>query len=139
MWRHVSLSTGVSSRPRRPGWKKGRIAAAAAAAAAALAVTSMAGVPAASASPDETVIVTAAGLLNPVTAVLGVGGTILTRFHLINAVEALVPTALEPALAALPGVTVTPDVSVSVQSTTDSTGPHTPSDVFTQQTGANTL
>ncbi len=139
MWCHVSLGTGVSSRARPSRRKKGRIAAAAAAAAAALAVASMTGVPAASASPDETVIVTATGLLNPATAVLEVGGTIVTQFHLINAVEALVPTALEPVLAALPGVTVTPDVSVNVQSTTESTGPHTPSDVFLQETGATRL
>jgi len=138
MWCHVSLGTGVSSRARRSGRKKGRIAVAAAAAAA-LAVTSMTAVPAASASPDETVIVTATGLLNPATAVLELGGTIVTQFHLINAVEALVPTALEPVLAALPGVTVTPDVSVNVQSTPESTGPHTPSDVFLQETGATRL
>jgi len=138
MWCHVSLGTGVSSRAWRSGRKKGRIAVAAAAAAA-LAVTSMSAVPAASASPDETVIVTATGLLNPATAVLELGGTIVTQFHLINAVEALVPTALEPVLAALPGVTVTPDVSVNVQSTPESTGPHTPSDVFLQETGATRL
>jgi len=138
MWCHVSLGTGVSSRARRSGRKKGRIAVAAAAAAS-LAVTSMTAVPAASASPDETVIVTATGLLNPATAVLELGGTIVTQFHLINAVEALVPTALEPVLAALPGVTVTPDVSVNVQSTPESTGPHTPSDVFLQETGATRL
>jgi len=138
MWCHVSLGTGVSSRAWRSGRKKGRIAVAAAAAAA-LAVTSMTAVPAASASPDETVIVTATGLLNPATAVLELGGTIVTQFHLINAVEALVPTALEPVLAALPGVTVTPDVSVNVQSTPESTGPHTPSDVFLQETGATRL
>jgi len=138
MWCHVSLGTGVSSRAWRSGRKKGRIAVAAAAAAA-LAVTSMTAVPAASASPDETVIVTATGLLNPATAVLELGGTIVTQFHLINAVEALVPTALEPVLAALPGVTVTPDVSVNVQSTPESTGPHTPSDVFLEETGATRL
>ena len=138
MWCHVSLGTGVSSRAWRSGRKKGRIAVAAAAAAS-LAVTSMTAVPAASASPDETVIVTATGLLNPATAVLELGGTIVTQFHLINAVEALVPTALEPVLAALPGVTVTPDVSVNVQSTPESTGPHTPSDVFLQETGATRL
>jgi serine protease AprX len=107
--------------------------------AATLAATSVTGVPAASASPGETVIVTATGLLNPVAAVLGVGGTILTQFHLINAVEALVPTALEPVLAALPGITVTPDAAVSVQSVPESTGPHTPSDVFLQETGATQL
>ncbi len=63
----------------------------------------------------------------------------LTPFHLIDGVEATIPTALEPVLATLPGITVTPDVSVSVQSTTESTGPHTPSDAFLQQTGATQL
>ena len=43
-------------------------------------------------------------------------------------------------LNALPGISVTPDVSVNVQSATpESTGPHTPSDAFLQQTGATTL
>ena len=49
--------------------------------------------PPASASTDETVIVTATGLVNAVGAVLGVGGSILTQFHLINGVEAVIPTA----------------------------------------------
>ncbi|MGH3068004.1 MAG: S8 family peptidase [Streptosporangiaceae bacterium] len=110
-----------------------------AAVAATLAGTSLAAAPAASASPGETVIVTATGLLNPVTAVLQVGGTVLTQFHLISGVEAVIPTILEPVLAALPGITVTPDLSVSVQSTTESTGPHTPSDAFLSETGAGLL
>jgi serine protease AprX len=99
----------------------------------------MASAPAASASPSETVIVTATGLLSPVAAVLEVGGTVLTQYDLINGVDASIPTDLEPVLAALPGIVVTPDVSVSVQSTTESTGPHTPSDVFLQETGATRL
>jgi serine protease AprX len=119
--------------------KKGRIAVTGAVMAAALAGASIAGVPTASASLSETVIVTADGVLSPVNAVLDVGGTVLTRFHLIDAVDALIPTALEPVLAALPGITVTPDVSVSVQAAPESTGPHTPSDAFLQQTGASQL
>jgi serine protease AprX len=107
--------------------------------AAALTGTTLAGAPAASASPGETVIVTATGLLSPVAAVLQVGGTILTKFHLISGVEAEIPTLLEPVLAALPGITVTPDLSVNVQSNPESTGPHTPSDVFLQETGADQL
>ena len=139
MWLYVSFGAGVSSRARRVRRKKGRIAAAAAILAATLAGTSLAGVPAASASPGETVIVTSSGLLSPVTAVLEVGGTVLTQFHLITGVQALIPAVLEPVLAALPGITVTPDLSVSVQSTTESTGPHTPSDAFLQETGAGLL
>ena len=117
----------------------GRIAATAAIRAATLAGTSLAGAPAASASPQDTVIVTATGLLSPVSAVLGLGGTILSRFHLINGVVALVPTALEPVLDALPGITVTPDAAVNVQAAPELTGPHTPSDVFLQETGADQL
>jgi serine protease AprX len=139
MWHYVSFGTGVSSRARRVRRRKGRIAAAAAGLVAALAGTTITGVPAASASPMDTVIVSATGLLSPVAAVLGVGGTILTQFHLISGVQALVPTALEPVLGALPGITVTPDASVSVQSAPESTGPHTPSDVFLQETGATQL
>jgi serine protease AprX len=135
--RHVSSSDACAGyRTRLSWWQKGRIVTAGAAAAAALAATSVAGVPAASASPSEAVIVTAAGLLSPVSAVLEVGGTVLTQYHLIDAVDALIPTAVEPLLAALPGINVTPDISVSVQSATESTGPHAPSDAFLQETGS---
>ncbi len=119
--------------------RKGLIAGLAGLIASALVGTTIVGAPAASASSTETVIVTASGLLSPVTAVTDVLGTVLTRFHVINGVEASIPAVLEPLLAALPGITVTPDVSVDVQSTVESTGPHTPSDAFLQQTGATQL
>ena len=128
-----------SRRPSRESRNKRRIAAAGVAVIAALAGVSMAGVPAASASSDETVIVTATGLVSAAEAVLGLGGTLVTQFHLINGVEAVIPEIAESALAALPGIVVTPDVSVSVQGNPESTGPHTPSDVFLQQTGATRL
>jgi serine protease AprX len=51
----------------------------------------------------------------------------------------VIPAALEPVLAALPGITVTPDATVSVQSAVESTGPHAPTDAFVQQTGASQL
>ncbi len=137
MWHIHSSAAGVGYRAI---WrKKGRIAAAGAAAVAVLAGTSMVAAPAASASTTETVIVTSSGLLSPVAAVLEVGGTVLTDYHLIDGVDASIPTALASVLAALPGITVTPDVSVSVQSTTESTGPHTPSDAFLPETGATQL
>jgi serine protease AprX len=118
---------------------RGRLAALAGLVTVALAGTVMAGAPSASASTSETVIVTSSGLLSPVTAVQDVLGTVLTQFQIIDGVEASIPAALEPVLAALPGITVTPDVSVSVQSAVESTGPHTPSDEFLQQTGATEL
>src|SRR5580692_1185300 len=139
MWRTSSsgVRTGSQAGLIWPGRR--RVAAAAAAIAAALAGTMIAGVPAASAGQGLTVIVSASGLLSPVQAVLSVGGTILTQYHLIDAVDATIPAALEPVLAALPGITVTPDATVSVQSTVESTGPHTPSDAFLQETGAAQL
>jgi serine protease AprX len=134
-----SSGAGAGSWARSISGRKGRAAAAVTAVLAAVAGTSIAGAPAASASQSETVIVTTNGLMSPVSAVLSVGGTILTQFHIINAVEASVGTLEEPVLAALPGITVTPDLSVSVQSTPESTGPHTPSDAFLQETGASQL
>jgi serine protease AprX len=139
MWHSDSSSAGAGRRAQLIRRHRARAAAAAVAVAAALAGTSIAAMPAASASPAETVIVSATGLLSPVAAVLGVGGTILTQYHLIDAVDATIPAVLVPVLRALPGITVTPDVTVSVQSTTESTGPHTPSDAFLQQTGAAQL
>jgi serine protease AprX len=121
------------------GRRTRRIALAGAAVVTALAGAPVAGVPAASAGTGETVIVTATGLLSPAAAVLSMGGSLLVQFHLIDGVEAVIPAAVEPLLAALPGITVTPDVSVNVQDVPESTGPHTPSGVFPGQTGATRL
>src|SRR6266851_329253 len=134
-----SSGAGAGHRTRLAWRRKWRLAAAGAALAAALAGTSLAGAPPASASLTETVIVTATGLLTPVNAVLQVGGTVLAQLPLIGGVVASVPTVLEPVLAALPGITVTPDLAIIVGSTTQSTGSHTPSDAFLQQTGATRL
>jgi serine protease AprX len=141
MWPAGGSGGTVSRQVRRARRRTGRLAAGGVAVAA-LACTVVPGAPAASASTGgtETVIVSSAGVLSPVTAVLDVLGHVLNQYHLIDAVEATIPTVLEPVLAALPGITVTPDVSVSVQSAAPaSTGPHTPSDAFLQQTGATQL
>ena len=138
MWGASSSGAGTDYWNRRVRYKC-RVVAVAAALGAALAGTSVADVPAASASATEEVIVASTGLLGAAEAVLGINGIILTQYHLISAVDAVIPTAAEPLLAALPGITVTPDASVSVQSTPESTGPHTPSDVFLQETGAARL
>jgi hypothetical protein len=61
----------------------------------------------------------------PAAAVIGVGGALPMQFHLIDGVEAVIPAAIEPVLAALPGIAVTPDVSVGVQDMPESTGPYT--------------
>ncbi len=76
MWHSDSSGVGAGYRARLVLRNGGRRAAAVAAVLAALVGTSLASVPAASASQGETVIVTANGLLSPVTAVLGVGGTV---------------------------------------------------------------
>jgi serine protease AprX len=140
----MRLAGAVGTRRTGHGaWLAGRsrrlLAAAACLAAAASAGGIIVGAPPASASASETVIVTSNGPLSPIIAVLDVLGTVLTQFQIIDGVEASIPAALEPVLAALPGITVTPDVSVSVESAVESTGPHTPSDEFLQQTGATQL
>jgi serine protease AprX len=139
MRRTGSLGARTGRGTRQRWWRKGRLAVTAAGLAGALAATSVVAAPPASASATETVIVTSSGLLSPVSAVLGVLGSVLNQFHIIDGVEATIPTVLEPLLAALPGISVTPDVSVSVQSAPESTGPHTPSDAFLQQTGGSQL
>ena len=93
----------------------------------------------ASADTSTQVIITSSGPLSPATAVLNVGGTVLQQYTIINGVEASVPSIEVPVLSALPGISVAPDVNVSVQDTTASTGPHTPSDAFIGQTGAGQL
>src|SRR5215469_3997175 len=135
MW-HAG-SAGPGNRARHAGFKC-RLCMVGVAGIAACAATFV-WLPAAAAGTSETVIVTSSGPLSPVDAVLRVGGSILTQFHIINGVEASILTAAEPTLAALPGITVTPDISVSVQSTIPSTGPHTPSDAFLQETGSARL
>ena len=93
----------------------------------------------ANADTTTQVIVTASGPLSPVTAVLNAGGTVIQQYTIINGAEASVPSAEVPVLTAMPGISVAPDVNVAVQNTIASTGPHTPSDAFIAQTGANQL
>jgi serine protease AprX len=138
MWRNVLFGGNVGYRARLGRHKRRRLAATGAALAA-ITASVITGVPAASAGSSETVIVTASGLLSPVTAVLQVGGTVQTQFHLINGVVASIPTAEAAVLDALPGIVVTPDAQVSLQDIPESTGPHAPSDAFLDQTGASQL
>src|SRR5580693_9133832 len=138
MWRNVLFGGNVGYRARLGRRKKRRLAASGAALTA-ITASVITGVPAASAGSSETVIVTASGLLSPVTAVLQVGGSVQTQFQLINGVLASIPTAAAAVLNALPGIVVTPDAQVSVQSATESTGPHAPSDAFLPETGATRL
>jgi serine protease AprX len=126
-------SSGKMPSPRR---RRGALAAASALA---LISVGFAGVAPASASSSETLIITGAPGVNVVADLLSLGGDLLQQFSIINGVEASLPSLLVPLLELLPGITVTPDLTVSVQSTTESTGPHTPSDAFLEQTGAPTL
>ena len=69
-----------------------------------------------------------------------VGGQVLSTLEPISAVSATLTSLQVSLLELLGGVTVTPDVSVDVQSTTASTtGSSAAADVFTQQTGATSL
>jgi serine protease AprX len=128
-----------SGRGRARRVRVSRLAAAGAAIICVFAGLSAATAPKASASLTEKVIVTTNGTLSPAQAVLDVGGTVLVTYHIINGVLASILTTSEPTLAALPGVEVTPDVTVSIPSAAESSGPHTPSDAFLAETGATQL
>jgi serine protease AprX len=138
MWHIGSHGTGMRHASRL-GWRKARRIATAITAAVALTGATLAGAPPASAGLTETVIVTATGLLSPLNAVLQVGGSVLNQLPIIDGVEAVVPSLLVPVLEALPGITVSPDLSITIGSQPESTAPHAPSDVFRQQTGATQL
>ena len=79
--------------------------------------------------------------------VQSVGGKVGRHLGLISAVSASLTPAELSEVEAVPGVVVTPDVKVTVQSTTavsstsgsSSSTSSGPVDVFTQQTGANTV
>jgi serine protease AprX len=93
-----------------------------------------------SALPGMTdVIISANSAINP-SSVLGcVSGSLSTSFSSFNSIDAYVPSYLVPRLQSIPGITVTPDVSISLQSAPVSTGPHTPSDAFLAQSGASAI
>ncbi|HET6873351.1 MAG TPA: S8 family peptidase, partial [Acidimicrobiales bacterium] len=76
---------------------------------------------------------------SPTNAVSCANGAVDDSLSVLNAVHAQVANDQLTDLLAQPGVSVYPDVPVSVQSTVASTGPHTPSDDFLQETGATTL
>ena len=71
--------------------------------------------------------------------VASVGATVAQSLDAANAVLADLSASEVSALQALAGVVVTPDVTVSVQSTSYSDPSHTPSDAFIQQTQAPKL
>ncbi len=70
--------------------------------------------------------------------VAGVGGQVTEPLDIVNGVLAQLTPIEVTLLSALPGVVVTPDVTVSVQDTT-SAGAHTPSAVFSGETGATSV
>ena len=106
-----------------------------------LTVASLAGATAASASTNANVRVIVSGSpgVNVIADVVGLTGHVLQQYPSINAVEASVPALAVPGLQAVTGITVTSDPAVKTSSTTESTGPHTPSDAFLAQTGATAL
>ena len=95
-------------------------------------------------SPGVRVIVSASGVgTGPADAaahaVRCAAGRVEQSYSAIDGVLATVPGSRLAALQSDKSVVVVPDVPVSVQSTVVSTVPHTPSDVFRQETGAASL
>ena len=114
---------------------------------AALALVAPALVPAAPASagllglPTTRVIVTGPGISGTAGLVSAVGGQVVSGIPLISGVVADVPVPSLPALAAVPGVNVSPNVAVSVADAgSGSAAPaRDPAAVFPDTTGARQL
>jgi serine protease AprX len=86
----------------------------------------------------QTVIVTGAPIGSLVSDVLNAGGSVLNQLPIISGIEATIPTAVASLLSAVPGLVVTPDLTVSVQA--DMSAPaRQPAAVYPEQTGATTL
>jgi serine protease AprX len=125
-------------RDRRRGWHRRAATGATTAVASLLLAAGL--TPAASAGILSTsaYIVATPGTVGTVLAatdVLSVGGQVVQTLPAADGVEANLTSVELPALSALPGVVVTPDVSVSVQGL-PAGSTHSPSDAFLQQTGA---
>ncbi len=87
-------------------------------------------------------IVGALGVVGSSTAeavVASVGGQLVEPLPAANAVLAQLNSLEVSLLDAIPGIVLTPDVTVSVQGSSYSDPPHTPSTEFIQQTRANQL
>ena len=89
--------------------------------------------------PTSTVIVSAPVGIPLPGLVACAGGQVLAGYSVINGVEATLPNVELGNLSAVAGVVLTPDLPVTVQSTVESNGPHSGSDVFQQETGASRL
>jgi serine protease AprX len=88
---------------------------------------------------SEYIVSAPSGTLGTVlNAVDGLGINVGTTLSFVNAVTARLNSLEVTLLDAIPGIVVTPDLTVNVQGSVGPSG-HAPSDVFTQQTGATQL
>jgi serine protease AprX len=88
---------------------------------------------------SEYIVSAPSGALGTVlNAVSGVGATVGTTFPFVNAVTTQLNPLEVTLLQAVPGIVVTPDLTVNVQGSVGPSG-HTRTDAFTQQSGATQL
>jgi serine protease AprX len=88
---------------------------------------------------SEYIVSAPSGTLGTVlNALSGVGATPGTALSFVNAVTTQLNSLEVTLLDAVPGIVVTPDLTVNVQGSVGSSG-HAPSDAFSQQTGATQL
>jgi serine protease AprX len=88
---------------------------------------------------SEYIVSAPSGALGTVlNAVAGVGASVGTTFPFVNAVTAQLNSFEVTLLEAVPGIVVTPDITVNVQGSDGPSG-HSPSDAFADQSGADQL
>ena len=89
-------------------------------------------------NPEYIVSAPSGALGTVVNAVTGVGATVQTTFPFINAVTTQLNPLEVTLLQAIPGIVVTPDITVNVQGSIGASG-HAGSDAFVAQSGASDL
>jgi serine protease AprX len=119
----------------------GRCAAAVTVTSAAFLSSLLAGTVGASAAEStQPVIVLSNGAVDAAGAAQAVGGSVLRSFRDLGAAEVSITRAGLASLANSPDVTTIPDLPITLQGgPVASTSPHTPSAVFSQETGADQL
>jgi serine protease AprX len=95
---------------------------------------------AAATEPSAPVIVFSNGSVDAAAVAQAAGGSVLRDFPVLGAAEVSVSSTALAALQSSPDVVTVPDLPVSLQDAAAvSTSPHTPSAVYTQETGASSL
>ena len=137
----LGRGTRVSHFGRGVRWGGAALTAAAALSAAALALPApaQAGLPGGSSSTEYIVSAPGDALSTILNDVVGVGAPVVGNFAFINTLAADLDPSQVSMLEGIPGLVVTPDVTVNVQGSSGGSSGRAPAAVFPEQSGASEL